>query len=233
MAAYKSIAISSGHGKKVAGASGYVNEVTEARKVVSKVAQYLKQVGVTVHEFHDDTSTTVNNNLQWIVKQHNAVNRELDVSIHFNASKSTTNPMGTEVLYYDHKNLAAEVSVAIAGAGGFKNRGAKERKELYFLKNTTKPAILIEVCFCDSKADVELYNKNFDAICKAIVKALTGKTVQSNTNNQPTQTSPSGSTQKLYRVVCGSFGSRANAERLVAELNAKGYSPFIDIYEKK
>ena len=41
------------------------------------------------------------------------------------------------------------------------------------MKHTNKPAILIEVCFVDSVKDVELYYKNFDAICNAIVKALT------------------------------------------------------------
>jgi len=43
---------------------------------------------------------------------------------------------------------------------------------LYFLKNTTEPAILLEICFVDSKADVELYQKNFKAICAAIAEVL-------------------------------------------------------------
>lgn len=35
------------------------------------------------------------------------------------------------------------------------DHGAKERKELYFLCNTSKPAILLEVCFVTSKKDAE------------------------------------------------------------------------------
>lgn len=170
-----SIVISSGHGKYVSGASDLINEVTEARKVVSQVVAYLKQLGITVYEFHDNTSKTQNQNLSTIVNYHNSKNRELDVSIHFNSAGRTNNPLGVEVLYYDQSGLAANVSKAIANASGLKNRGAKQRKELYFLRKTSKPAILIEVCFVTSTVDVDLYNKNFDAICRAIAETLSGK----------------------------------------------------------
>lgn len=68
--------------------------------------------------------------------------------------------------------MSARVSTAISKASGLKDRGAKQRTELYFLKNTTEPAILLEICFVDSKADVELYQKNFKAICAAIAEVL-------------------------------------------------------------
>ena len=172
-----SIAISSGHALYVRGASDIIDEVNEARKVVAQVVAYLKQLGVTVYEFHDNTSKTQNQNLSTIVNFHNSKNRELDVSIHFNSSGRTNNPLGVEVLYYDQSGLAANVSQAIANASGLRNRGAKQRKELYFLRKTVKPAILIEVCFVTSTADVELYRRNFDAICRAIAETLSGKKI--------------------------------------------------------
>lgn len=232
MIKYKNIAISSGHGLKVKGASGVVDEVTEARKVVNKVAEYLKQVGCSVNVFHDDTSNTVTDNLKWIVSHHNTVARDLDVSVHFNAYKPTTSKMGVEVLYYDNKDLASEVSEAISKAGSLTNRGAKERKDLYFLNSTKKPAILIEVCFCDSQADVDSYNKNFDSICKAIVKAITGQTVSGGQSTTPPASNQTGGNLKLFRVVCGSYADRGNAEKVVADLKAKGFDSFIDIYYK-
>jgi N-acetylmuramoyl-L-alanine amidase len=170
-----SIAISSGHALYVRGASDIIDEVTEARRVTDKTAEYLRQLGVTTYVFHDDTSRTQNQNLSTIVNFHNSKNREIDVSVHFNSSGRTNNPLGVEVLYYDQSGLAANVSQAIANASGLKNRGAKQRKELYFLRNTKKPAILIEVCFVTSTADVELYRRNFDAICRAIAETLAGK----------------------------------------------------------
>jgi len=186
-----SIAISSGHALYVRGASDIIDEVTEARRVTNKTAEYLRQLGVTTYVFHDDTSRTQNQNLSTIVNFHNSKNRELDVSVHFNSSARTNNPLGVEVLYYDQSGLAANVSQAIANASGLKNRGAKQRKELYFLRKTSKPAILIEVCFVSSTADVELYRRNFDAICRAIAETLSGKKVSQPVPQSQQPTTPS------------------------------------------
>lgn len=164
---------SSGHGLKIRGAKHFIDEVDEARKVTNEVHRILttqyEGAGIV---FHDNTSTTQNQNLQTIVNYHNKQQRDLDWSIHFNAASVIDGPRGVEVLYYDAKDLATKVSAAIAKASGLKDRGAKQRAELYFLRNTNKPAILLEICFVDSKADVELYHKNFNAICSAIATSL-------------------------------------------------------------
>jgi N-acetylmuramoyl-L-alanine amidase len=52
------------------------------------------------------------------------------------------------------------------------DRGDKQRKDLFFLNNTDQPAILIEVCFVDSAADVDHYQDNLLAICQAIADTL-------------------------------------------------------------
>jgi len=168
------IAISSGHGLRIAGAVGVLSEVTEARRVVSEVVRRLREIGVIVEVFHDNESTTVTNNINTIVNWHNAHVRDLDISVHFNAFRHTENPMGVEVLYrdVDIKGLAMRISRVVANAGGFRNRGDKHRTDLGFLNRVEKPAILIEVCFVDSAADARLYGDNFDAICKAIAKEL-------------------------------------------------------------
>jgi N-acetylmuramoyl-L-alanine amidase len=166
------IVISSGHGAKIAGASGYLDEVTEARRVVEAVADLLLKHGIGVHTFHDDISTTQSQNLEVIVDYHNQQDRDLDVSVHFNAYTKTDKPMGSEVLYINAANAAAHVVNAIAYAG-FINRGAKYRSDLYFLNNTEEPAILIETCFVDSEADARLYYDRFDAVCKLIAAGLT------------------------------------------------------------
>lgn len=164
---------SSGHSEKVRGAKRFIDEVDEARKVTNEVHLFLTtQYDGVGSVFHDNTSITQSQNLKTIVNYHNKQTRDLDWSVHFNAASVTDLPRGVEVLYYDAKDLAAKVSAAIAKASGLKDRGAKQRTELYFLKNTNKPAILLEICFVDSKADVELYRKNFDAICVAIAAVL-------------------------------------------------------------
>jgi N-acetylmuramoyl-L-alanine amidase len=170
------IVISSGHGKYVRGASGYIDEVDEARKVVNRTAQILQEKGVTVTTYHDDVSRSQNENLNRIVDFHNSKDRDLDVSVHFNANQTTNAPVGCEVLYVSNSgfDVAASVVDEICIASGLKNRGPKERGDLFFLNNTEETAILIETCFVDSRADVDIYHAKFEQICGAIASMLAG-----------------------------------------------------------
>jgi hypothetical protein len=93
--------------------------------------------------------------------------------------------MGVEVLYVTQAALAAQLSLAIADAGDLINRGAKKRDDLFFLNNTEMPAVLIEICFCDSDADAALYERYFEVICEAVAGALSGK--QGTAPNPPDQ----------------------------------------------
>src|SRR5262245_8957239 len=173
----QSVVISSGHGLKVRGASGILDEVDEARKVVPKVAEYLQALGLTVYTFNDDTSTTQNQNLETICNYHNSKQRDLDISVHFNCYEQTNKDMGTECLYVTQDDLSAEVAGNISEVSGLVDRGPKYRSDLYFLNNTNKPAILIEVCFIDSQADCDKYQASFDKICQSIAETVAGKEV--------------------------------------------------------
>ena len=64
------------------------------------------------------------------------------------------------------------MSKAMSGAMGISDRGPKYRSELYFLRNTNKPAILLEVCFVSSKKDSDSYKKNFEKLAQAIAKVI-------------------------------------------------------------
>ena len=165
------IVISSGHGKYIRGASDILDEVNEARKVVERVAEYLRSADVGVVTYHDDVSDDQSENLNRIVDFHNSQARDLDVSVHFNAYEHTSKPMGVEVLWVTQRELAADVSAEIAIASGLIDRGQKERTDLFFLNNTEEPAILIETCFCDSQADADIYRSRFEDICKAIAES--------------------------------------------------------------
>ena len=128
---------------------------------------------VDVTTYHDDVSTSQNENLKRIVDFHNSQTRDLDVCVHFNAYVETSKPMGTECLYITQPDLAGQVSAAISWCG-LLNRGPKKRTDLFFLNNTEMPAILIETCFVDSAADAAVYQQHFDAICAAIAGVLGG-----------------------------------------------------------
>ena len=194
--AITSIVISSGHGKYVRGASGIIDEVDEARKVVPKVAEYLEQAGVDVTQFHDNTSKTQDENLDTIVNFHNSQERDLDISVHFNSYEQTTTDMGTECLYVSQDDLAAAVADGIHDASALLDRGPKYRDDLYFLNNTEEPAILIEVCFVDSQADVDKYEAKFDAICKSIAEVVAGKEI----GPTPSPIPPPGPTDEVVTI---------------------------------
>lgn len=167
----KKFVISSGHGKIVGGAVGFINERAEAVKVVDRVYAILtNSYNGRGYRYHESTAQNQSQNLANIVGYHNSKDRELDVSVHFNSASASAT--GTECLYYDAKSLSAKMSAAMAKALDIRDRGPKERKELYFLRNTTKPAILLEVCFVSNKDDVAKYKANFERLCQAIAKTI-------------------------------------------------------------
>lgn len=186
-----------GHNKKVPGASKYLDEVTEDRKVKDAVIKYLKAAGHTVYDCTDDAGTTQSKNLANIVAKCNAHSGiTLDISIHLNAGGGT----GCEVYYTSSKGktYAGKVSAAVAKALGIKDRGAKESDTLYVLNHTKAPAILIECCFVDNKTDKDAWN--VDKCAKAIVEAITGKAVTSSGSSGGNKTSASISSAPSYKV---------------------------------
>ena len=167
------VAISSGHGKHIRGASGYIDEVNNARLVVERVAELLDRRGIETDSWHDNISDDQSENLNRIVDWHNSQTRDLDISVHFNAYEPTEQPMGTEVLYVSQEALAIRLSAAIAAAGNLIDRGGKYRSDLYFLNQTEEPAVLLEICFVDSQTDATAYQNNFQHICQAIADVIT------------------------------------------------------------
>ncbi|MER2189312.1 MAG: N-acetylmuramoyl-L-alanine amidase [Solibacillus sp.] len=172
------ITISPGHFGKGSGAVSLIDEAVEARKVAQALSRELKKLSINVHFLEDTVSKNQSQNIGYLVAAHNKTMRELDVSIHFNAVADVrAEGIGTEVLYVNPavQPLAQQLSTAIAKAGSFKNRGAKRRTDLGFLNGTAKQALLIEVCFVNSKEDVVNYEQHFTAICAAIAQVLAGR----------------------------------------------------------
>lgn len=188
-------AMSSGHGKYIRGASAsprppYLDEVDEARRVVDHSGELMNANGAPCETFHDNVSTSQNANLNAIVNWHNSRSRDLDVSVHFNAYTMTSKPMGVEVLYVTQQALASQLSSALASAMGLPNRGGKYRSDLFFLNNTTKPAILIEVCFVDSSADGNAYRAKFEDVCRVIAEVVGKITIGGEPEEPPVEQPP-------------------------------------------
>lgn len=173
------IGINCGHtvsGQPGCGAVGFINESDETRKVGYKLMEYLKSAGHTVVNCTNDKAASTNENLSKIVAMANAQPLDLFVSIHFNAGRGK----GTEVYTYGGKEHAEALNILKNMSKlGFTNRGVKDGSSLYVVKRTNAKAMLIEVCFVDTKSDVELYEqRGANAVAKAICNAITGEEVK-------------------------------------------------------
>lgn len=178
------IVVSSGHGLFVPGARGLIDEVEEARMVTDRVKTILLIIGVEAVAFHENYARNQRDNVNTIINFHNSQMRDLDVSIHFNSTKTGNieeRAIGVETLYESNslqtRELAEKVSADISRESGLRNRGSVPRNDIGVLTRTTAPTILIEVCFVVSRADVNLYHRFFEEICQAIAKAITQNTL--------------------------------------------------------
>ena len=173
------IAIRGGHCPKVPGASKFIDELTEDRKVKDSVIKYLKALGQNVLDVTPfDSTNTLNKDLSYGVNKANIWGADLFISIHFNKAYDVYNGfLGSEVCVYSPFDMAQKVVNSLSSLG-FKNRGQKVRTNLYELKHTNMKAMIIEVCFVESIADVGLYKKlGHDLIGKTIAQAIVNKNV--------------------------------------------------------
>lgn len=167
------IAVSIGHtmpGSVDSGAVGYLNESLETRSVGDKVKSYLEAQGHIVVLCRIDNASSVNASLAYRVNKANTANVDLFIEIHFNAGGGT----GTETYIVGRGGKAEVYATSICNSIselGFPKRGVKVAN-FYVLRNTIAPAVLIECCFVDTKADADRYNA--DKMARKIVKGITG-----------------------------------------------------------
>ena len=223
------IAISSGHGLHVRGASKLIDEVDEARRVADRLGDIMPGARI----FHDDTTRAIKGNVRQavmdnvsaIVGWHNSLVRDVDVSVHFNSVDGGIRDAGIGVETLHRKGndrtreLASRVSRGISEASGLilrRGDGTWAQTGLGFLNNTNLDrAVLIEVCFVNSRTDVRLYKENFEAICRSIAGSLTGQSVAAATQlpaPPAASTPPPTAAGRDFRVLVGAFGTREEAE---------------------
>ena len=84
-------------------------------------------------------------------------------------------------------------------------------------------AMIVEVCFVEATADVELYKKvGSDGVGRAIAEGIANKIVPVSSLNA----------DKLYRVIAGSYSNIENARNQVRVLKEKGIDSFIEVKDK-
>lgn len=177
------IAVRGGHNFLATGCSGLIDETTEDRKVKDSVIKYLNQLGHTVLDVTPGNMDT-NSDLVYGVSRANNWGADLFISIHFNKAYNSYNgAIGTETWVYSESDNYndeeyAKRIVDSIGALGFKNRGVKTSIDLYELKHTTMPSVIVEVCFVEATEDVALYKRlGPDTIGKVIAEAISNKEI--------------------------------------------------------
>lgn len=212
-----------GHNFQSVGSRLLVKEEIECDKINKSLGKYLDQLG----EQHKDVSPgnmSSSKDLKYGVNMSNSLKADLFASIHMNSSTGKVEEaLGCEVWVYSDKELiqAKRVCQELEKLG-FKNRGVKVNPGYYELKNTKCKAMIIEVCFVNSKTDVEIYNKvGYDAIGKAIAQGLTGKTILDNTNVN----------EGVFQVVTESFSNKEFAIQYQEKLKEKGVNSFLQYKE--
>ena len=153
------------------------------------------------------------------VLQANKSGAEIAVSFHSNAGGGD----GFEAYYYttseNGKKLASLCEYFVKRLGQ-NSRGLKSGNQLYFVKNTIMPAVLVESYFLDNKTDLKIGDSKAEqeafgvAYAKAILEYLDIEWIEPKPNT-------------IYRVQVGAFGIRKNAEALQAKLKALGYDAII------
>ena len=168
------LAIDIGHNVSFdGGAVGIKREDVLNYEVGTKLIEKCREAFVNVINCTPSTAISLNDSLNQRVKVANTNNVDLFISIHHNLS-----PGGEGTELYCIKGGRAEVPAIIILQEivklGFINRGVKDGSNLFVIKRTIMPAMLIECSFCDSPKDMENYDteKMAEAIFKGICKAF-------------------------------------------------------------
>lgn len=229
------IALSAGHGLNTAGKrclkSLDPNETREwwlNDRVCDYVERYLRDYeGYSLLRMDDSDDGKDDVELATRTNAANAWGADFYLSVHHNAGINGGSGGGICAFSYYGSTKGAEWRDAIYNAliahTGLKGNRAQPKLEagFYVIKHTKAPAVLLELGFMDSATDVPIIlsdsyaQKCAKAIVETIVKRA-GLTKKAKTE-----------TGAIYRVQLGAFSNKANAEKLSAELKAKGYDTYI------
>lgn len=159
------------------GANGIKNEDKLNLLVGNALIKRLKDRGLEVVNCTPTSASSLKGSLEERCKIANSTNSILFVSIHHNAARGG---YGSEVLCIKDNfqdglstRVGANILNELQGLG-LRNRGVKDRRDLYVLNATKMSALIVECAFVDSEMDMNGYNteKVADAICSGILKAL-------------------------------------------------------------
>ncbi len=226
------VCLDPGHGTKEMNQSpdGRYIEHEFALDMANRIRGHLVRCGVDVKLTREDSSTP---SLTQRANIANAYKADLFVSLHSNAVSGgwDDKTRGLTVWTYaagGERHRAANILIDEMAKAGVQMFGSKlYHQKFTVLAKTNMPAYLIEYAFHTSRPDVELLldNAHRDKLALATAKAICiwGGVKWIDAPTAPTKPADGF----IYRVQVGAFSVEENATRLKAELEGKGYKPYI------
>ena len=149
----------------------------------------------------------------------NSAGADYFISIHRNAAGIPGTASGIMTLVYEDAGVNGRLARAVneeLEKTGYQDLGVVERPGLAVLRRTAMPAILIEAGFIDNPQDNQFFDENFEAIAQAIADGVL-QTIREQEQQRP----------EYYQVQIGAFRTRMPAQRLVDELQSRGFPAFM------
>jgi N-acetylmuramoyl-L-alanine amidase len=225
----KKVWIDEGHGGSDPGACA--NGLQE-KELVVKIARYTREHLLNNYEDVEVRTTREFKDLTVLLERRDdladAWGADVFVSDHINAGGGS----GFESFVFTKagastkafQNVVHDEITKVMNKRGIRDRG-KKQANFSVLRETEMNALLNEFLFIDSADHKHLKDESFLKECGIAQAVGIAKFLGLKEKVKPVVKEVTK--KQLYRVQVGAFENKANADRLVKELQAKGYKPFI------
>ena len=194
-------------------ATGVVNEYQWCKKFVPILVDMFKSQGIDADLIicPEKQFAKAHEEKPYKLNKINGKKYDLVIESHLNAFNGSAK--GTEVLYLSAKGKEYAQRVNDKLDDIFLDRDIKARDNLYILRDTDCPSILIEYFFCDNKEDYSKADtdQELKLIAKKVVEGVLNKEIKETTK------------EPLYAVCVGAY-NYSNAKAKAEELKSKGYT---------
>lgn len=195
------------------------NESAQCVKIANACKKYLEMNGYSVKVGSPSRGYTGR------VLESNSWGADIHIPIHTNAGGGD----GTLVMTYSGsvndpyvRNIYNEVAKVSPG----NDDGIRANNSLYEIMQTSAVCVYVECEFHDNSTLAHWIENNTDTLGKAIAKGVCfaeGKTFK-DTAQSVTPPTPSGT---LYKVQCGAYSKKSNADNLASNLKKCGFDSYI------
>lgn len=199
-------------------AYGGTNEAAQCMKIALAAADALKRNGFEV--------AVGGGTMYMRVPESNRWGADLHVAIHTNAANGQTT--GTRCYAWktggDGFRAAQAIFNVLAPITPGVSEGVFEQRGWYEIKNTKAPCVYVECEFHDVPETAKWIVEHTKEIGEAIAQGICNFYGVAYVPETPPETE---TPEQLYRVQCGAFSKKENAEALVARLKAAGFDAII------